>query len=439
MTTPIVSVDGQSNADGTYDVASTIGYPGNGLHLPFSAVQMMEKRANDPDDPLAWSLERGPTALSPRPGGTAGLFGIELAMCRGLVTAGYEHNVVKTSVRGSGLYNNWKVDSPYPTLSPPNLCEQWIAHLKSAENLMDGRVVGACRLQGEADAGNGAGAIAWADNQVALWNRFLEEFPGAWLVICMIHTGSGGALNSTVRLQQQLAAARIERCRIFDASHLSIIGAHYDAPSTVTLGELFVPHIQALWTPVYTKRKARSMFTFKKSIPIQAQRVLFFTAVDEADLTARLTGLAAFTVRVKKPGAGAEGPGANAPVQVDAGDMQGVYSLELSTAELDTVGYGAIVIKHSGMETRELPFCVEDATFGAVAAGTLGQSVFTTNLTQGNEYWKDALIRFLTGNLAGQVKKVGAFANTGGLITLATGLTFTQAPAASDVFEILTA
>lgn len=429
MSIPTISIWGQSNADGTYDVASTTGYPGNGYADPFPAVTMMERRANAPVDPFAWDLERGPVALSPRPGGTAGLFGIELKMCRDLTAAGITHNVIKTSVRGSSLYNDW-----------PNIItvDRYIQHLQLAESQMDAKIVGVCVLQGEADAGNSGGAAAWAANfNTHVLGRVRAEFgDSVWCVICKIHSGSGGSFNATVRAQQDLVGATYPRIRVIDASDLAIIGAHYTADATIELGARFALAVQDIWTPVHVRpRRKRGMFSFKRSNPIQAQRVLYFTAVNSSNLQSRLTGLTGFTVRVRKPGA-AEAAAANAPAELDAVDMPGVYTLELSTGELDTIGHGVIVASKTGMETREIPFVVDDAVFGTVAAGAATASSFPTSLGQADGYWKDALVRFVTGNLAGQVKKIGGF--VGGTITLSTLLAFTAAPAEGDIFEIVT-
>jgi hypothetical protein len=178
------------------------------------------------------------------------------------------------------------------------------------------------------------------------------------------------------------------------------------------------------------------MLIIPQSIPIAERRRLYFTAVDSTNLQTRQTGLSGFTIRVKKAGI-AEAAGANAVVQEDATDMPGIYYYELTEAEADTPGPGVVRISRAGTETREIPFFIEQAKFGKVQAGTLTPSSFTTSLSEANDYWKDNLIRFLTGSLKNQVKKVGAFANASGLITLATGLAFTGAPANNDVFELI--
>ena len=71
-----------------------------------------------------------------------------------------------------------------------------------------------------------------------------------------------------------------------------------------------------------------------------------------------------------------------------------------------------------------------------VADGGNTASTFKTDLTESStDHWKDALIVFLTGTLAGQVKKVGAFNPTTDFITMVTA--YTAAPTAADRFMLV--
>lgn len=179
------------------------------------------------------------------------------------------------------------------------------------------------------------------------------------------------------------------------------------------------------------------MQRIKQGQPTAALRRIYFTVVSSTNLQTRQTGISGFTIRVLKAGV-ANAAGANAVVEVDAVNMPGVYYYELSLAEAQTPGPGVLFVSKAGSETREIPFDVERAVMGTAATGTLTSSSFTTNLapTVADQY-KDALVLFHTGNLAGQVKKIGAVATSGGLITLATGQAFTGAPANGDVLEIV--
>lgn len=75
--------------------------------------------------------------------------------------------------------------------------------------------------------------------------------------------------------------------------------------------------------------------------------------------------------------------------------------------------------------------------YGTIAAsGSNTSSTFKTSRTETtNDYWKDALIVFLTGTLAGQVKKVSAYDGTTKFITVSTA--FTGTPSTSDIFALI--
>lgn len=63
-------------------------------------------------------------------------------------------------------------------------------------------------------------------------------------------------------------------------------------------------------------------------------------------------------------------------------------------------------------------------------------STFKTDLTEGStNYWTDALLVFVTGSLAGQVKKVSSFNFTTDFISTATA--YTAAPSAGDRFMLV--
>jgi hypothetical protein len=72
--------------------------------------------------------------------------------------------------------------------------------------------------------------------------------------------------------------------------------------------------------------------------------------------------------------------------------------------------------------------------YGSVVAdGSNAASTFKTDLTESvTDHWKDALLVFVTGSLAGQVKKVSAFNPTTDFVTVSAA--FTGAPSAADRF-----
>lgn len=184
------------------------------------------------------------------------------------------------------------------------------------------------------------------------------------------------------------------------------------------------------------------MINLAQSHPLALHRTVYFTAVQAANLQTRITGgLTSPIVRIRKPGV-ASAAATNAPVEVDAANHPGVYTLLLTAAEIDTAGFGVLEIKATAMEPREVPFYVRAAFFCSAVTGTLGVSAFTTSRAEAAaNYWQDALIVALDGANAGQVKKIGNYAATGGLITLATinsvQLAFTSAPANGDNFELI--
>lgn len=70
------------------------------------------------------------------------------------------------------------------------------------------------------------------------------------------------------------------------------------------------------------------------------------------------------------------------------------------------------------------------------ADGSNTASTFKTDRTEAtDDYWKDALVVFVTGSLAGQVKKCSAYNGTTKFVTLSSALT--AAPSAADVAVLI--
>ena len=71
-----------------------------------------------------------------------------------------------------------------------------------------------------------------------------------------------------------------------------------------------------------------------------------------------------------------------------------------------------------------------------VADGANTATTFKTDLSSAtNDQWKDALLLFLDGALAGQVKKISAYNGTTKFVTLSSA--FTAAPSAGDTFRLV--
>lgn len=73
----------------------------------------------------------------------------------------------------------------------------------------------------------------------------------------------------------------------------------------------------------------------------------------------------------------------------------------------------------------------------ATSGGNNTASSFYTDLAGGDGYWTDCLILITSGALAGQVKEIGDFADTNGVVTLTSGQAFTATPADGVTFAIL--
>lgn len=187
---------------------------------------------------------------------------------------------------------------------------------------------------------------------------------------------------------------------------------------------------------------------FKQSDPRPEFREVFFTCFDQNDVKVPLqsSDMSSFVVYLTKNTAAA---GLITPTitQVDPTNNKGLFRLDMTAAHIDTAGSAALVISNTGgtktMLRRELWFNVDQAFFITVTTTVAPTvSAFSSNRTEANSFWKDGVIIGRTGANAGQVKKVGAYANTNGLFTLATinavQLAFSSAPANGDVFEVLT-
>lgn len=88
------------------------------------------------------------------------------------------------------------------------------------------------------------------------------------------------------------------------------------------------------------------MITFQQSETTAERRRWIIVLVDSADGVTGLTGQTG-TVKISKNG-GAASDSTNSIVEVDAGDMPGHYYIELTAAELDTLGHISITKKTAG-------------------------------------------------------------------------------------------
>jgi hypothetical protein len=116
----------------------------------------------------------------------------------------------------------------------------------------------------------------------------------------------------------------------------------------------------------------------------------------------------------------------------------GVYKIQLSTADTNTVG-GLALLVTEGTCFDELIDCnvrgQPDFTVGSVNDGSPGTMSFLTDLTETvADYWKDADLVFLTGTLSQQRKRVATFDVTGAIQRITLTSAFTGSPVNGDKF-----
>lgn len=182
----------------------------------------------------------------------------------------------------------------------------------------------------------------------------------------------------------------------------------------------------------------------KQKHPIAAFREVVFHLQDASG--APLTGktFATTDIQIRKPGASAyanaDATQQTAVVEIGGGD----YVYTCTTAELDTIGTGwSFKVNKTGAVEWVFVDTIERAAFATAQSGTLATSIVTTDRTEADKFWNDALLLAISGALAGQVKKIGSAANgggytlSGGTFGLANGQFWTAAPAVGDVFEII--
>lgn len=199
-------------------------------------------------------------------------------------------------------------------------------------------------------------------------------------------------------------------------------------------------------------------------VKLGTPRKIAFEAVTFADLKVPLdltTVSGSLAVRVLKAdgssgaGGGTGNIGGKGITQPDVTNAAGCGYYLPSAGDLSVLGVAIVVITATGMFRRAIPVDVvaydpddgvrggytalrpDPVLVGAVIAGTLTSTSFTTNLTIPNgQLANEAHLRFLgnvTAALAGQVQKITAY--TGGIPTFTVG--FSAAPAAGDQFVVV--
>lgn len=124
----------------------------------------------------------------------------------------------------------------------------------------------------------------------------------------------------------------------------------------------------------------------------------------------------------------------NLPAEIGS---TGRYSLALTAAEMNADNVHVLVEKASSIDPVDLIFTTGGQPSGSVDTdGGNTSSTFKTDLTESTtDYWKDALLLFTSGSLAGQVKKVSAYNGSTKFVTLSSA--FTAAPSSGDRFVLV--
>ncbi len=161
----------------------------------------------------------------------------------------------------------------------------------------------------------------------------------------------------------------------------------------------------------------------------QAQTITFF-AIDAASPPARKTGIAfsAGDVKIGKNGGALSNTG-SLPVEV----ALGVYALTLTAAETNA-SWIHITVRNAAMQPQDISGSMSEQPAASVVSGSA--AAFVTDLTSViDDFWKNSIVCFTSGALAGQVRKVTAY--TGATKTLSFADPFTAAPGASDLFILI--
>ncbi len=165
------------------------------------------------------------------------------------------------------------------------------------------------------------------------------------------------------------------------------------------------------------------------------QQVITFPLYDSTVTTGATKtglGLVASDVKVSKDG-GAFASATNTPAEIGA---TGRYSLVLTAAET-TCSNLHVYCEKTGAKPQDYYGTMSDQPAAAVVADSGNvATLFVTNLTSAvTDFWKDAVVVFTTGALAGQLKRVTGYNGTTKALSFAAG--FTSAPATGDLFVII--
>lgn len=167
------------------------------------------------------------------------------------------------------------------------------------------------------------------------------------------------------------------------------------------------------------------------SVRRAAATTISFPMIDSTNRPLRKSGLsfAAGDTKISKDG-GTFSNTTNTPAEIGS---TGRYALTLTAAEMDAA-WVHVYATITGADDTDSLIGTAGAPSGSVVsdAGNTATTFKTDRTESTTDYWKDALLLFTSGTLAGQVKKVSAYDGTTKFVTLSAG--FTGTPSSSDRF-----
>ncbi len=159
-----------------------------------------------------------------------------------------------------------------------------------------------------------------------------------------------------------------------------------------------------------------------------------FPLIDSNNRPQRYTGLTLTTgdCKISKDG-GAFANTTNLPAEISLGR----YSLELTAAEMDADWVLVIVSKAGTIYDWDQMIGTSGNPSGTVVTnGGNTTLTFLTDLTSATtDFWKDCLLLFTAGTLAGQVKKITAYNGSTKFVTVSGG--YTSTPSNGDRFILV--
>ena len=169
---------------------------------------------------------------------------------------------------------------------------------------------------------------------------------------------------------------------------------------------------------------------------VAARRRVYLRCTDPTDGHTPEVGEAAGQPQLSKNGAAA----ANTSATLTAVDAtNGVYYVELTEAELDTVGTYAVIYASASSEALALvsvePAGLRGIVTGKAIAGTLSTTQMTTDLTEAtDDHYNGRTVVWLTGVLTGQAQAISDYTGASKTVTYGTA---TDTPSAGDQFIIV--